>query len=202
MNLKQKKFYAIKELYQTININQKSICVFVHISNLNTIENNGLTLKFFHFVNYRSQYLDNSLHILSSFTPLFKQANQLSDDMLTYMLLKSNSANNHKFSKHFFAIRLLSLFTLLDTMQYISLPIAQIQFGLFICAGIFSHFLKNIPNYTKLSYVMNLGLMLCLKILGLIYFTITCGLSLQEGFMLSFGIFIVPSSGHNLNINI
>ena len=44
MNLKQKKFYAIKELYQTININQKSICVFVHISNLNTIENNQIKI--------------------------------------------------------------------------------------------------------------------------------------------------------------
>jgi len=40
MNLKQRKFYEIKELYNTINLNQKSICVFVHVSNLNTIENN------------------------------------------------------------------------------------------------------------------------------------------------------------------
>ncbi len=44
MNFKQRKFYAIKELYQTINKNQKSICVFVHISNLNTVENNQMKI--------------------------------------------------------------------------------------------------------------------------------------------------------------
>lgn len=60
MNLKQKKFYAIKELYQTINTNQKSICVFVHISNLNTIENNQIKI-FCDKNNVQSKYIKINL---------------------------------------------------------------------------------------------------------------------------------------------
>lgn len=44
MNLKQKKFQTIQKVYQTINSNQKSICVFVHISNLNVIESNQIKI--------------------------------------------------------------------------------------------------------------------------------------------------------------
>lgn len=44
MNLKQKKFQTIQKVYQTINSNQTSICVFVHISNLNVIESNQIKI--------------------------------------------------------------------------------------------------------------------------------------------------------------
>ena len=44
MNLKQKKYSAIKEFYNAVNLNQNSICVFVHVSNLNTVESNQIKL--------------------------------------------------------------------------------------------------------------------------------------------------------------
>ena len=60
MNLKQKKFQSVQELYQTINSNQKSICVFVHISNLNVIESNQVKI-FCEKNNVQTQYIKINL---------------------------------------------------------------------------------------------------------------------------------------------
>jgi hypothetical protein len=60
MNLKQKKFQSVQELYQTINSNQKSICVFVHISNLNVIESNQIKI-FCEKNNVQTQYIKINL---------------------------------------------------------------------------------------------------------------------------------------------
>ena len=60
MNLKQKKFQTIQKVYQTINSNQKSICVFVHISNLNVIESNQVKI-FCEKNNVQTQYIKINL---------------------------------------------------------------------------------------------------------------------------------------------
>ena len=60
MHLKQKKFYNILELYNIINLNKKSICVFVHISNLNSIENNQIK-KFCDENNIKNKYIKVNL---------------------------------------------------------------------------------------------------------------------------------------------
>lgn len=44
MVLKQQKFQSIKNTLTVLNANKSSICVFVHVSNLNTIQSNLLKL--------------------------------------------------------------------------------------------------------------------------------------------------------------
>lgn len=44
MNLKQRNFYNILELYKLFNDNSKNICLIVHISNLNVLESNILKI--------------------------------------------------------------------------------------------------------------------------------------------------------------
>lgn len=60
MNLKQKNFYIMKELYQIINSNQESICIFVHFSNLNTVESNQIKI-FCESNNVQTKYIKVNL---------------------------------------------------------------------------------------------------------------------------------------------
>ena len=64
------KFQTIQKVYQTINSNQKSICVFVHISNLNVIESNQIKIyqdKVAGIAHNKVMIIDNTTVITGSF---------------------------------------------------------------------------------------------------------------------------------------